>query len=78
MCDRFADAGFRVAMPDVFHGEPWPIDKYPPKTDADWKKLMAWVGSYSYDKIKPEIEALMAHMRQQGSTVRYCVYAMFR
>ena len=33
---RFVDtmakkAGLRVFMPDYFHGQPWPKDKFPPK-----------------------------------------------
>lgn len=31
VADRFADAGFNVCVMDPFHGNPWPMDKFPPK-----------------------------------------------
>lgn len=37
--DLLADAGFAVAFPDVFRGEPWPMAKFPP---PDRKELVDW------------------------------------
>lgn len=38
----------QVLMPDFFDGdEPWPLDKFPPKTDEDKKKLQEWFGGYA-------------------------------
>lgn len=36
----------QVIMPDFFEGhEPWPLSKFPPKTDEDKKKYQEWFGS---------------------------------
>ena len=38
-------------MPDFFDGdEPWPLDKYPPKTDEDKKRLQDWFAGYASPK----------------------------
>ena len=41
----------QVILPDFFQGdEPWPLDKYPPKTDEDKKKLQEWFGGFANPK----------------------------
>jgi dienelactone hydrolase len=38
----------QVVMPDFIEGdEPWPLDKFPPKTDEDKKKLQEWFGGFA-------------------------------
>lgn len=38
----------QVLMPDFFEGdEPWPLDRFPPKTDEDKKKLQEWFGGFA-------------------------------
>ena len=38
----------QVLMPDFFEGdEPWPVDNFPPKTDADKKKFQEWFGGFA-------------------------------
>ena len=41
----------QVILPDFFDGdEPWPLDKFPPKTDEDKRKLQEWFGGYANPK----------------------------
>lgn len=36
----------QVIMPDFFEGhEPWPLDKFPPKTEEDKQEFQKWFGS---------------------------------
>lgn len=46
VCDRLAAAGYLVAGPDVFRGQPWSMDKFPPKPEDNF---MGWIQSHSYD-----------------------------
>jgi protein XRP2 len=33
ICDRLAEQGYRVVLPDFFHGEPWKREHYPYPTE---------------------------------------------
>lgn len=33
ICDKLAEQGYRVALPDFFHGEPWKREHYPYPTE---------------------------------------------
>lgn len=38
----------QVILPDFFEGdEPWPLDRFPPKTEEDKKKLQEWFGGFA-------------------------------
>ena len=53
VCDRLADAGMLVAMPDYFRGKPWPADKFPP---PDRDEFMAWIGTFPWEQINKETQ----------------------
>eukprot|EP00882_Tetradesmus_deserticola_P030365 GHRQ01034086.1.p2 GENE.GHRQ01034086.1~~GHRQ01034086.1.p2 ORF type:complete len:104 (+),score=20.23 GHRQ01034086.1:197-508(+) len=46
VCDRLAAAGYVVVAPDIFRGQPWDMDKMPPKPEDN---LMGWMQSYSWE-----------------------------
>jgi len=68
---QFADivgaSGYRVVIPDVFRGKPYPEEGFPPK---DFTELMAWVKTAgSWDNIvKPDLVNLIAHYKKQVVT----------
>lgn len=62
VCDRLAEAGFNVAMPDYFRGSPWSIANFPP---PDGAAFMAWIGEHGFSEvIEPDMQAVAAHMRE--------------
>lgn len=46
VCDRLAAAGYLVVGPDVFRGQPWSLDKFPPKPEDNF---MGWLQGYSWE-----------------------------
>lgn len=66
VCDRLAAAGYVVAGPDIFRGQPWTFDKFPPKPEDN---LMGWIQSYGWqDKVKSDIDAVVTALKEQGVT----------
>ena len=64
VCDKLAAAGFWVAFPDVFRGEPWPMEKFPP---PDREELMGWIGGYSFEgKVKPDVAEAVKVLREKA------------
>eukprot|EP00752_Nemacystus_decipiens_P008120 g7260.t1 len=63
VCDRFADAGFNVAMPDVCKGNHWLVENFPPK---DKSELGAWFGTTGdwETAIRPTYTATVAYMKE--------------
>lgn len=63
VCDKFAAAGFNVAMPDFCDGKHWLVKDFPP---ADMNVMYAWVGSTGdWDTaILPKFTAAVAHMKE--------------
>jgi len=52
ICDYLGDLGYRVIMPDFFHGEPWKREHYPAPTDQeyyDFVKATSWDESVKED-----------------------------
>lgn len=62
VCDRLADAGFYVLMPDIFAGEPFPLDQFPPK---DMSVIMEFFGRVD-PLTPPAVEKCKAHFREAG------------
>ncbi|GAB5356786.1 hypothetical protein AAMO2058_000318800 [Amorphochlora amoebiformis] len=44
VADYLADNGFFVVMPDFYRGEPWSLDRFPPKEAKDKKDFGEWWG----------------------------------
>lgn len=71
MADQFAARGFLVVMPDLFHGDPIPVD-YGPDFD-----IMGWYNQHLPPRVDPIIDAILGEMRttlacQQVGAVGYC------
>eukprot|EP00878_Enallax_costatus_P000227 GHUV01000291.1.p1 GENE.GHUV01000291.1~~GHUV01000291.1.p1 ORF type:complete len:268 (+),score=49.13 GHUV01000291.1:86-889(+) len=74
VCDRLAAMGYVVAAPDIFRGQPWSLEKFPPKPEDN---LSGWIQSYSWDeKVKPDVYAVVNRLRSQGvssfGTIGFC------
>jgi dienelactone hydrolase len=69
VCDRIAAAGnYVVVAPDVFRGKPWSLDNFPPQPQDN---LIGWISRYSWqDKVKPDVDAVVAALQAQGVTVK--------
>lgn len=66
MCDRLAAAGYLVVGPDVFRGQPWSLDKFPPKPEDD---IQGWIKGWDWaSKVKPDVDAVVAALTARGMT----------
>jgi len=64
-CDLVAAGGFLVVIPDVFHGEAWPISNFPPKEGYD--SLVKWIHSIDFQRIRQDIYDLtLPYLRSRG------------
>lgn len=71
MADQFAARGYLVVMPDLFHGDPIPID-YGPDFD-----IMGWYNQHLPPRVDPIVDAMLGQMRstlgcQRVGAVGYC------
>jgi dienelactone hydrolase len=46
MADRLSQAGYIVAVPDVFRGKPWPMSRFPPKPEDNLRGWMQEAGDF--------------------------------
>ncbi|KAF7798633.1 hypothetical protein EIP86_009856 [Pleurotus ostreatoroseus] len=68
--DILADQlGAQVILPDFFEGdEPWPLEKFPPKTDEDKKKLQEWFGGFANPANHvPKLNAVGKAVKEDGA-----------
>ncbi|WIA14248.1 hypothetical protein OEZ85_002784 [Tetradesmus obliquus] len=66
VCDRLAAAGYVVAAPDIFRGQPWTLDKFPPKPEDN---LMGWIQGYGWEAVvKKDVYALVEGLKARGVT----------
>ncbi|KAJ9649029.1 hypothetical protein H2199_000942 [Coniosporium tulheliwenetii] len=57
IADQFAANGYLVVMPDLFHGDPLPLNR-----PADYN-FMGWLNKHPTSRVEPVIEATLKHMR---------------
>lgn len=64
--------GYRIVMPDVFFGKPFPLEYYPPKNDEN-KKLLGefFQTSAGIDNVLPGVLNLAELLRDEGVTRLY-------
>jgi len=60
ICDQLAAAGFTVYLPDVFHGDAWPVDK--PKDES----IMTWLKNFTWESTKNDTQKVLKHMEEKG------------
>jgi dienelactone hydrolase len=56
-----SEAGFVVAIPDVFGpGGAWPMDDFPP---TDGEKFMAWIHKQELSGVKEKVDSVRKHLQ---------------
>ncbi|KAI8916591.1 Alpha/Beta hydrolase protein [Powellomyces hirtus] len=71
--DLLATLGFRVIMPDLFRGKPFPVERMTPTgSEAEQKALMADIGNFigttgNFQERIPELQALSSALRSAGA-----------
>lgn len=66
VCDRLAAAGYLVVGPDVFRGQPWTLDKFPPKPEDNF---LGWLQGYSWEAVvSKDVTAVVSALQAQGVT----------
>ena len=54
-----------VAVPDIFHGDPW-------KKDADFSNFMPWKAKHDVDRQMKELNILLTQMLQLHNRIVFC------
>ncbi|KAJ9071081.1 hypothetical protein DSO57_1000756 [Entomophthora muscae] len=62
-CDRLAESGFRVILPDFFHGKPWSLENFPPSNFDDLKQW-AFVDHSWANKVKKDTLFVLEHLKK--------------
>lgn len=71
VADRFAAAGFNVAVPDMFYGKPWSMDRMPPKPEDN---LPGWFATdASYAKVGPIVASSVELLKGKGAAKFGCI-----
>jgi dienelactone hydrolase len=73
--DSFAAAGYTVFMPDLFHGDPSPMND--PTSD-----VFEWLKKHPIERVDPVVEAALRYIREDGQfewvgAVGYCFGAKY-
>ncbi|PNW72164.1 hypothetical protein CHLRE_16g679750v5 [Chlamydomonas reinhardtii] len=71
VADRFADAGFNVCVMDPFHGNPWPMDKFPPKPEHDFQGWLTREAGWG--KMRPHVHDVVAKLKEGGASKFGCI-----
>ena len=73
MADDFALNGFKVVIPDLFNGDPCPLNAMEPEAKFD---LGAWLGKHGSNTTAPIFDAVIGALKSQGisriGTTGYC------
>eukprot|EP00043_Microstomoeca_roanoka_P028199 m.17225 g.17225 ORF g.17225 m.17225 type:complete len:281 (-) comp8239_c1_seq1:249-1091(-) len=62
VCDRFAQRGYYVVMPDIFRKQPWKLEEFPPK---DRDALHAFFGRIN-EAAPGDVETVKQHFKEVG------------
>jgi len=76
---RLGKQGIRAALPDLCHGNAWPLSKFP-LTDAIKPEFFKWIQtSFNYDAWKADVKKVVEHLRSKGAskviTLGFCAGA---
>jgi len=55
-----------VFVIDAFRGKPLATHPFPPA--GGWPEVMAWIGTFTWDKVKPMLDSTVAHAKEHGVT----------
>ena len=61
LCDDFARNGYKTVMPDLFNGDPLPVD-FMNRTDID---VHGWMARHTPETWKPNVDAVVAALKAQ-------------
>jgi len=65
---HLAQKGYRVALPDLCHGNAWTLDKFP-LTDAIKPEFFKWLQTtFTYDAMKEDLKKVIEHVKSKGAT----------
>jgi dienelactone hydrolase len=75
LADSFAAAGYTVIMPDLFHGDPHPIND-------DTVDVYTWLAKHPVDRVEPVVEGALKTLREDRKfewvgAVGYCFGAKY-
>lgn len=65
LADDFARNGFQVYLPDLFGGDPVPVDALNPGSNYD---IMKWFPNHGQAQTRPVIDAVVKALKEQGVT----------
>jgi dienelactone hydrolase len=75
IADQFAANGYFVVMPDLFHGDPAPLNR-----PADFD-LGSWRAKHGIERVTPVVQAALKELKKQGAKkiggVGYCFGAKY-
>ncbi|KAI0731391.1 alpha/beta-hydrolase [Earliella scabrosa] len=73
LADDYARNGFKVVMPELFKGDPIPVDGLNPGSNFDF---MAWLAKHPIDEVDERIRAVINALKAEGvskfGSVGYC------
>ncbi|KAJ3099944.1 hypothetical protein HDU96_010503 [Phlyctochytrium bullatum] len=65
VADILASHGYRVAVPDLLLGDPWPLSNFPPPTPKDlWDHIL---GKAPFESVEKHLKATAQLLKDEGS-----------
>jgi len=72
ICDRLGEYGYRVIMPDFFHGEPWKRDHYPYPTDEEFRNFVRQT-SWN-ESVRADMGLVLQEYKRQNNATEFGIF----